>query len=452
MAIVTLAQLKSYFNKGDKPTEAQFVDTIDTLGGSGWLSTGNADTVDGTNFIGTTDNIPFNIRVNNQKAGRIDNTSKNVFLGYQAGNVTTGVDNVFIGNLAGSVNSTGFQNVAIGSSALSLNTSGFNNIAVGGDALKVNTTGQQNTAVGEDALLANTSGHTNTATAEGALSGNTTGYSNSAYGFASLSGNTAGFQNVAVGRNALDFNSTGSLNTAIGHNADVSANNLTNATAIGANAVVSASNSLILGSGANVGIGTSEPLSKLTVSSNTVALPSSVPVGTMLHIGNANSAVTRVLLDSWGISSGYSSRRANGTATTPTALASGDGIAVYGAFGYGATAYSSASRASVNMDAEENWTDAAQGARITFLTAANGSTTTSERMRINNLGNVGIGTSAPHASALLDITSTTKGVRFPNMTTGQRDAIAAPSGLVIYNTTTNKLNVFTTAWEAITSA
>lgn len=35
MAVVTLAQLKSYFNKGDKPTEAQFVDTIDTLAGGG---------------------------------------------------------------------------------------------------------------------------------------------------------------------------------------------------------------------------------------------------------------------------------------------------------------------------------------------------------------------------------------------------------------------------------
>src|SRR5215208_4866244 len=28
-----------------------------------WLLTGNAGTVDGTNFIGTTDNIPFNVRV-----------------------------------------------------------------------------------------------------------------------------------------------------------------------------------------------------------------------------------------------------------------------------------------------------------------------------------------------------------------------------------------------------
>ena len=36
---------------------------------AGWELTGNAGTVDGTNFIGTTDNVPFNIKVNNQKAG-----------------------------------------------------------------------------------------------------------------------------------------------------------------------------------------------------------------------------------------------------------------------------------------------------------------------------------------------------------------------------------------------
>ncbi len=48
-------------------------------------------------------------------------------------------------------------------------------------------------------------------------------------------------------------------NTAIGRYADVSTGNLTNATAIGANAEVSRSNSLVLGSGANVGIGTSSP-------------------------------------------------------------------------------------------------------------------------------------------------------------------------------------------------
>jgi len=46
-----------------------------TTPASGWSLTGNAGTVDGTNFIGTTDNIPFNIRVNNEKSGRIEATS-----------------------------------------------------------------------------------------------------------------------------------------------------------------------------------------------------------------------------------------------------------------------------------------------------------------------------------------------------------------------------------------
>lgn len=56
------------------------------------------------------------------------------------------------------------------------------------------------------------------------------------------------------------------------------------------------------------------------------------------------------------------------------------------------------------------------------------------------------------ASAILDVQSTTQGFLAPRMTSTQRDAISTPAaGLLIYNTTTNKLNVFTTAWEAVTS-
>jgi len=62
-------------------------------------------------------------------------------------------------------------------------------------------------------------------------------------------------------------------------------------------------------------------------------------------------------------------------------------------------------------------------------------------------------TNVPVASAILEAVSTTKGFLPPRMTTTQRDAISTPAaGLMIYNTTTNKLNVYTTAWEAITSA
>ncbi len=57
-------------------------------------------------------------------------------------------------------------------------------------------------------------------------------------------------------------------------------------------------------------------------------------------------------------------------------------------------------------------------------------------------GVTGIGTSAPNASAKLEIASTTSGLLFPRMTTAQRDAIASPAdGLVLYNSTTNKLQV-----------
>lgn len=66
---------------------------------------------------------------------------------------------------------------------------------------------------------------------------------------------------------------------------------------------------------------------------------------------------------------------------------------------------------------------------------------------------VTIGTDTPNASALLQIDSTTKGVLFPRMTTTQKNAIATPAaGLSVYDTTLNKLCIYTgAAWETITS-
>ena len=109
---------------------------------SAWSLTGNAGTIDGTNFIGTTDNKPFNIRVNNQKAGRIDNVLYNTFFGYRAGNSNVG----------------GNYNTASGMDALYSNTSGEMNTAIGYDALYSNLTGLENTAIGVNALLFNTNG------------------------------------------------------------------------------------------------------------------------------------------------------------------------------------------------------------------------------------------------------------------------------------------------------
>jgi hypothetical protein len=66
---------------------------------------------------------------------------------------------------------------------------------------------------------------------------------------------------------------------------------------------------------------------------------------------------------------------------------------------------------------------------------------------------VGIGTNAPNASAQLDITSTTKGMLIPRMTTAQRTAIAAPAnGLMVYDTNLASFYFYNgTAWAAVNS-
>jgi hypothetical protein len=83
---------------------------------------------------------------------------------------------------------------------------------------------------------------------------------------------------------------------------------------------------------------------------------------------------------------------------------------------------------------------------------ASGSTTNITLGSVLGTTAVGIGT-APSVSAVLDIQSTTRGVRFPNMTTTQKNAIATPgAGLVIFDTTLAKLCVYSgSAWQTITS-
>lgn len=68
--------------------------------------------------------------------------------------------------------------------------------------------------------------------------------------------------------------------------------------------------------------------------------------------------------------------------------------------------------------------------------------------------NIGIGTVSPNVSALLDITSTSKGMLVPRMTTTQRAAIAAPAkGLLVFDNTTNSFWFYNgLAWAEISSA
>ena len=182
------------------------------------------------------------------------NGAKNTGTGYQALFSTT----------------VGGNNTAAGYQALYSNTMGYDNTAYGFMALFNNNTGVGNVADGLQALFSNSTGSSNSATGFQALYSNTAGGGNTASGYQALYSNTIGNGNTATGGQSLNFNTTGSNNTAIGYGADVGYDTLTNASAIGANAIVNTSNSLVLGEGVNVGIGTSSPVSLLHVSGGDV--------------------------------------------------------------------------------------------------------------------------------------------------------------------------------------
>lgn len=154
-------------------------------------------------------------------------------------------------------------------------------------------------------------------------------------------------------------------------------------------------------SGGNVGIGTTSPTDRLTV-----------------------------------VSSGGKSTIAIGN----TALSTYSQLLMYG--GQGKFNWSIGAQYNVNNAFE-----------ITPSTATEGTTFTTPAFVITSASQVGIGTSTPSASALVDISSTTKGLLPPRMTTAQKNAIGTPAtGLVIYDTTLNKLCVYTgAAWETVTS-
>jgi hypothetical protein len=263
--------------------------------GSNWSTVGNSSTINGTHFIGTTDNQHFEIRTNNilhtriRTTGQIEvfNTGSSVYLGENAGlnddlsnrrNVGVGY-NALVSVVTGSFNTAaGYQalqnttassNTGIGYQALSANTTGTMNSAMGQNALLNSTTGSWNTAVGAQALSGSNTGSYNVGIGYSPLTANTTGTNNIGIGPNAMTGNTSGNNNIGIGSSALTTNTTGSNNIAIGNLANVSSANLTNATAIGYNAKVAQSNSLVLGGtgtdAVNVGIGTTTPLSTLDI-------------------------------------------------------------------------------------------------------------------------------------------------------------------------------------------
>lgn len=68
--------------------------------------------------------------------------------------------------------------------------------------------------------------------------------------------------------------------------------------------------------------------------------------------------------------------------------------------------------------------------------------------------NVGIGTTTPHTSAMLEVQATGKGILIPRMPQAEVSAIASPpQGLILFNTTTNSFQYYNGAlWANITNS
>lgn len=235
------------------------------------ISRDNQLKIDGNRALAVDNNR--NIMQGNQTGFSLTTGANNNLIGHQAGKAnTSGSNNSFIGYQAGLENTTGSANSFYGYKAGGLNTTGSNNFYSGLQAGYGSTTGINNIAIGTKAGFSLGAGNDNT------FVGREAGL------------NTTNNRNTFIGKSAGDANVSGTENTYIGYNAD-GADTLVNATAIGANTVVTASNSVVLGNGANVGVGTSTPTDKLHVEGSIRMVDGNQATG-YIPVSDANGKMT----------------------------------------------------------------------------------------------------------------------------------------------------------------
>lgn len=164
-----------------------------------WSLTGNSGTTN-NNFLGTIDNKPLLVRVDNLPSGRVDPNSANTTWGYRAGNGDAGSYNTITGYLAMSTNQSSTHNTAAGAHAM------------------------QNTYLGSG---------------------------NAGYGALAMFNNVSGAQNVSIGFYSMNTLASGARNTGLGAFTDMgAAGNLNNVTVIGYGAFVNQSNKVRIGNAA----------------------------------------------------------------------------------------------------------------------------------------------------------------------------------------------------------
>jgi hypothetical protein len=139
-------------------------------------------------------------------------------------------------------------------------------------------------------------------------------------------------------------------------------------------------NSLLFQSGSNVGIGTASPSAPLDLEADTPY----AGVIAARYTGSSSQAP---------ISLPMAVRTARGTPSIPSPVQQGDILGPYVTQAFDGAGFGSAGQ--IIYWADQNWTSSQHGSYLTLTTVADGTTSATERMRVNNAGNVGIGTTTP---------------------------------------------------------
>jgi hypothetical protein len=262
-----------------------------------------------------------------------------IFIGPDAGKLDDGTsnNNIAIGSSSLANNISSIQNVAIGNNS-QRSSSASNNTSVGTSTLLFNTTGAPNTAIGAFSQVSSSTGTFNTTLGTNTLFNNTvdsfhtalgssglfsllTGSSNTGIGTSVLFSLITGSENNALGRNAGRYFGAGtsaltsaSASIFIGFNSRANAVGETNQIVIGNEALGLGSNTVVLGNDSivttslkgNIGIGKTNPSTRLDISGSTTITGSLIVTGgiTGSLLGTASYAI-QVLSSSYAATASY---------------------------------------------------------------------------------------------------------------------------------------------------
>ncbi len=313
-------------------------------------------------------------------------------------------------------------NTAVGVSALGAITTGSDVTGVGNSSFRVNTTGTGNTGLGYASGYDNVSGSGNVYV--GDFAGRTATSSNNTFVGSQAGRTTTGGDNTFLGKNAGYSVSTGTDNTIIGYSNPgittgsyntIIGSNITGLSSSLSNTIIlsdgQGNQRLVIDNGGNVGVNTLTPHS-VSANYTTLSINNSVSgtaTGSVLALMRSDVVQFRLLVS--GTAVGIS-----GLTNLPVAFEANNGEAM---------------RISTSRNLLIGTTTDG-GERLQVNGTARVSTSA---YFSTSSGSVGIGTTSPNASALLDVSSTTKGFLPPRMTSTQRGNISSPAvGLLVYQT------------------